>query len=57
MVLIKADGLPTYNFANVIDDHTMGITHVMRGNDTCPPRRNTICSMRRSAGKSRYTSI
>lgn len=31
MVLIKADGMPTYNFANVIDDHTMGITHVMRG--------------------------
>ena len=32
-ILIKADGLPTYNFANVIDDHLMGITHVMRGND------------------------
>ena len=31
MILIKADGMPTYNFANVIDDHTMGITHVMRG--------------------------
>ena len=30
-VLIKQDGLPTYNFANVIDDHLMGITHVMRG--------------------------
>ena len=30
-VLIKADGMPTYNFANVIDDHTMAITHVMRG--------------------------
>ena len=30
-VLIKADGMPTYNFANVIDDHTMHITHVMRG--------------------------
>ena len=30
-VLIKADGMPTYNFANVVDDHTMGITHVMRG--------------------------
>ena len=30
-ILIKADGMPTYNFANVIDDHTMGITHVMRG--------------------------
>ena len=31
MILIKADGMPTYNFANVVDDHTMGITHVMRG--------------------------
>lgn len=30
-VLLKSDGLPTYNFANVIDDHLMGITHVMRG--------------------------
>ncbi|MBS6367792.1 MAG: glutamate--tRNA ligase, partial [Clostridiales bacterium] len=30
-VLIKTDGLPTYNFANVIDDHLMGITHVVRG--------------------------
>lgn len=32
-VLLKADGLPTYNFANVIDDHLMGITHVIRGNE------------------------
>ncbi len=32
-VLIKADGMPTYNFANVVDDHTMAITHVMRGNE------------------------
>ena len=30
-ILIKSDGLPTYNFANVIDDHLMGITHVVRG--------------------------
>ena len=30
-VLIKADGMPTYNFANVVDDHLMAITHVMRG--------------------------
>ena len=30
-ILIKRDGMPTYNFANVIDDHTMGITHVVRG--------------------------
>ncbi|MGI5935200.1 MAG: glutamate--tRNA ligase [Oscillospiraceae bacterium] len=32
-VLIKSDGLPTYNFANVIDDHLMGITHVVRGTE------------------------
>ena len=31
MILIKHDGMPTYNFANVVDDHLMGITHVMRG--------------------------
>ena len=33
MVLIKSDGYPTYNFANVVDDHLMGITHVVRGNE------------------------
>ena len=33
MVLIKSDGYPTYNFANVVDDHTMHITHVVRGNE------------------------
>ena len=32
-VLLKTDGLPTYNFANVVDDHLMGITHVVRGNE------------------------
>jgi len=32
-VLLKSDGYPTYNFANVIDDHLMGITHVIRGNE------------------------
>ena len=30
MILIKSDGYPTYNFANVVDDHLMGITHVVR---------------------------
>ena len=34
MVLIKSDGYPTYNFANVVDDHLMGITHVVRGNES-----------------------
>ncbi len=33
MILIKSDGFPTYNFANVVDDHTMHITHVVRGNE------------------------
>lgn len=32
-ILLKADGMPTYNFANVVDDHSMAITHVMRGNE------------------------
>lgn len=32
-ILIKSDGMPTYNFANVIDDHLMGITHVIRGTE------------------------
>lgn len=32
-ILLKTDGMPTYNFANVIDDHTMQITHVVRGNE------------------------
>lgn len=33
MILIKTDGYPTYNFANVVDDHVMNITHVVRGNE------------------------
>ena len=33
MILMKSDGFPTYNFANVVDDHLMGITHVVRGNE------------------------
>ena len=43
-VLIKADGLPTYNFANVIDDHIMGITHVLRGNEylSSTPKYNLL---------------
>ncbi len=35
-VLLKSDGYPTYNFANVVDDHLMGITHVMRGEEYIP---------------------
>lgn len=43
-VLIKSDGFPTYNFANIIDDHTMEITHVVRGNEylSSTPKYNLI---------------
>ena len=43
-VLLKSDGLPTYNFANVIDDHLMEITHVVRGNEyiSSTPKYNLI---------------
>lgn len=43
-VLLKADGMPTYNFANVVDDHLMGITHVMRGTEylSSTPKYNLI---------------
>lgn len=43
-VLLKSDGLPTYNFANVIDDHLMQITHVVRGNEyiSSTPKYNLI---------------
>ena len=44
MILIKSDGYPTYNFANVVDDHTMGITHVIRGNEylSSAPKYNLL---------------
>ena len=44
MVLIKSDGFPTYNFANVVDDHLMGITHVVRGNEylSSAPKYNLL---------------
>ena len=44
MILIKSDGYPTYNFANVVDDHTMGITHVVRGNEylSSSPKYNLL---------------
>ena len=44
MVLIKSDGFPTYNFANVVDDHLMGITHVVRGNEylSSSPKYNLL---------------
>ena len=44
LILIKSDGYPTYNFANVVDDHLMGITHVVRGNEylSSAPKYNRI---------------
>lgn len=44
MVLLKSDGLPTYNFANVVDDHLMGITHVVRGSEylSSAPKYNLL---------------
>ncbi len=44
MILIKSDGYPTYNFANVIDDHLMKITHVVRGNEylSSAPKYNRL---------------
>ena len=43
-VLLKSDGLPTYNFANVVDDHLMGITHVVRGSEylSSAPKYNLL---------------
>ncbi len=43
-ILLKADGMPTYNFANVVDDHLMGITHVVRGNEylSSSPKYNLL---------------
>ncbi|MCI7790999.1 MAG: glutamate--tRNA ligase [Lachnospiraceae bacterium] len=44
MILIKSDGYPTYNFANVVDDHLMEITHVVRGNEylSSTPKYNRL---------------
>lgn len=44
MILIKSDGMPTYNFANVVDDHLMGITHVVRGSEylSSSPKYNRL---------------
>lgn len=44
MVLLKSDNLPTYNFANVVDDHLMGITHVVRGSEylSSAPKYNLL---------------
>lgn len=43
-ILLKSDGFPTYNFANVVDDHLMEISHVIRGNEylTSTPKYNHL---------------
>ena len=42
IILIKADGLPTYNFAHIVDDATMGVTHLMRGQEYLPSMGNYL---------------
>ena len=42
IILIKADGLPTYNFAHIVDDATMGVTHVLRGQEYLPSMGNYL---------------
>ena len=44
MILLKSDGMPTYNFANVVDDHLFGITHVLRGSEylSSTPKYNLL---------------
>jgi glutamyl-tRNA synthetase len=43
-VLLKSDGMPTYNFANVVDDHLMGVTHILRGSEfvSSTPKYNLL---------------
>lgn len=50
-VLIKADGMPTYNFANVVDDHTMGLPMSSVALNTCLLLPNITCCTRRLAGR------
>ena len=48
-VIFRSDGTPTYNFATVVDDAMMGITHVIRGDDHLPTHRARLWSTRHSA--------
>ena len=58
LILLKSDGFPTYHLGNVVDDHDMEITHIMRGDELgSPPRRSTCSSTRHSAGMSRTSRI
>jgi glutamyl/glutaminyl-tRNA synthetase len=52
-VILRSDGLPTYNFACVVDDHAMEITHVIRGDDHISNTRGSSCCTARSAGSRR----
>ncbi len=56
-VLIKSDGMPTYNYAVVIDDHCMGITHVIRGEDHISTRPSNSSSMTLSDGTTPLSGI
>jgi len=49
-ILVRSDGTPTYNFAVVIDDHTMGVTHVLRGEDHIPNTLSRSLFMKHWAG-------
>ena len=49
-VLLKSDGMPTYNFANVVDDHLMGITHVIRGSEYLSSSSRRVIFSRLSLG-------
>ncbi len=57
MILIKSDGYPTYNFANVVDDHLMGITHVVVEMSIFLLHRSTIVCMKHLDGIYRYMYI
>ena len=48
-VLLKSDGFPTYNFANVVDDHLMDITHVMRGQEYLSSTLSSMCRSQKRA--------
>lgn len=50
-VLMKADGFPTYHLANIIDDHLMKITHVIRGENGCPVLRTIFYCTELLVGK------
>ena len=58
MILIKSDGYPTYNFANVVDDHLMHITHVVRGNEylsSAPKYTRSVSCIRMGRYRNIYT--